>query len=127
MAKAEYEYKVISKIDNENISKKLKPLFLELKTGEIITITSFFLRHKLTLGFKNDESAKNCISNAFKIAYELNLIERINDKAVPEWFKKLDTVSFWQSQLRGSKFKNPSRVNTNTTKIQGDWVPTAPK
>lgn len=46
------------------------------------------------------------------------MIERINNKAVPEWFKKLDTVSFWQSQLRGSKFKNPTRVNTNTTKIQ---------
>ena len=118
MAKAEYEYKMISNIDNQNISKKLRPILLELKIGEVITTKSFFYKHKLTLGFKNDESAKNCISNAFKIAYELNMIERINNKAVPEWFKKLDTVSFWQSQLRGSKFKNPSRVNTNTTKIQ---------
>ncbi len=114
MGKAKYEYKVISNIDDQNISKKLRPIFLELKIGEVITTKSFFNKHKLTLGFKNDESAKNCISSAFKIAYELDMIERINNKAVPEWFKKLDTVSFWQSQLRGSKFKNPSSVNTNT-------------
>ena len=118
MGKAKYEYKVISNIDDQNISKKLRPIFLELKIGEVITTKSFFNKHKLTLGFKNDESAKNCISSAFKIAYELDMIERINNKAVPEWFKKLDTVSFWQSQLRGSKFKNPSSVNTNTTKTQ---------
>ena len=32
--------------------------------------------------------------------------------------KKLDTVVFWQSQLRGSRFKNSTRENTNTTKTQ---------
>ena len=118
MSKSEYQYKVISKIDNENISKKLRPILLELNVGELISTKSFFDKHKDMLCFKNDESAKNCISNALKIAYESNRIERTNDKAVPKWFKKLDSVSFWISQLRGSKFKNPSRVNINTTQTQ---------
>ena len=117
MLKGSYQYKVISKIDNENISKKLRPILLELNVGELISTKSFFDKHKDMLGFKNDESAKKCISNALKIACESNRIERIN-KAMPEWFKKLDTVSFWQSQLRGSKFKNSNIVNNNTTKTQ---------
>lgn len=44
MAKAEYEYKVISNIDDQNISKKLRPILLELKIGEVITTKSFFLQ-----------------------------------------------------------------------------------
>ena len=118
MPKAKHEYKVISKIDNENISKKLRPILLELNVGELISTKSLFNKHKDMLGFQNDESAKVSISIALRIAYESNRIERVNSNTVPEWFKKLDSVSFWTSQLRGSKFKNHNKANMSTTKTQ---------
>ena len=38
------------------------------------------------------------------------MIQRTGNAAVPEWFKNIDTVSFWQSQLRGSKFKKKTSM-----------------
>ncbi len=118
MTKEEHQYRVISKMDCKKISKKLRSTILELNVGDEISVKSFFEKHKQALDFKNDRTARNRIANAFKIAHVENTIERINDPAAPEWFKKLDTVSFWQLQLRGSKFKNSDGTKTSTTKTQ---------
>lgn len=116
--KIEYKYKVISKIDSKKIPFKLKKIFSGIKIGEIISTKSIFAEHKSSLIVNNNnKSTKNIITSAIRTAKKSKMIQRIDDNSIPEWFKVLDTVSFWQAQLRGSKFKN-TKKNTNTTKTQ---------
>jgi len=63
--KIEYEYKVVSKIDSEKISIKLRPVLSQIKIGEMISTKSFFDKNKSILSFKSKEYGKNIISNAF--------------------------------------------------------------
>ena len=119
MPKTQYEYRIVSKIDKDDgISKRLGTILSELKIGDTVTAKSLFCKHGDTLGYKNDRSAIRHISCALKIACELKKIQRINDSGPPQWFKKLDTVSFWTSQLRGNKFKNHDRTSTTIRSTQ---------
>ncbi len=122
MSKIQYEYIVVSKIDKNvvGISKKLRPILSELEVGDTVTVKSLFSKHKDILGFKNDRYVINDITHALKVACESKKIQRTNNATIPQWFKSLDTVSFWTSQLRGSKFKNQNKISTsiNSTQLQ---------
>jgi len=56
---------------------------------------------------------KGYIVSVIKMAHDRGYVKRIDDKFIPEWFKSLRTVSYWQSQLRGSRLKN---INSKTRK-----------
>ena len=96
------------------------PILAKLNIGEIIGSKTIYDKYNSELDFKSKAVAKRTITVALKIAYESKSIQRINpnDQTAPEWFKQLDTVSFWQAQLRGSRFKNIKSPIYNGTKMQ---------
>jgi len=114
----EYKYKVISKIEHEKIHPKLRDVLSKINIGETISVNTLFDKHISVLGFNSKVTAKNYISEAIKTAYKLETITRIDNISVPDWFMRLETVSFWQSQLRGSKLKNIKSTHISTTKSQ---------
>lgn len=118
MAATENIYKVVSKIEDKRIHNKLRPILSKINIDEIISVNKLFDEYASILNFNSKSTAKNNMSEALKIANKLQMIIRIDDKAVPDWFKKLDTISFWQSQLRGNKLKNTKSNSISTTKSQ---------
>lgn len=68
--------------------------------------------------YKNEKYAKATISHAIKHARDLGILQRCDNVSVPDWFEQLKTVSYWQSQLRGSKVKNIPSKNIVSTKTQ---------
>jgi len=66
--------------------------------------------------YRDTQSAKTAISHAVKYARESGFLQRCDDTFIPDWFVKLRTVSYWQSQLRGSRLKN-SKNDSSTKKM----------
>jgi len=116
--RAECKYKVISKIEHEKIHPKLRDVLSKINIGETISINTLFDKYISVLDFSSKVTAKNYIYEAIKTAYQLKTIIRIDDMSVPGWFMELETVSFWQSQLRGTKLKNIKSTHISTTKSQ---------
>ncbi len=56
MSKAEYEYRVVSKIDVivVGINKRIRHMLSELEIGDTVTAKLLFCKHKDILGFKSD-------------------------------------------------------------------------
>lgn len=110
-------YQVVSKIIIPN--HKLSQIFSVLKPGQTISSKFLFEQHKekLLSLYRNENTIQTDISRAIKNAREEGLLQRHDDLQIPEWFTQLQTVSYWQSQLRGNKQKN--NLNTvNSTKHQ---------
>ena len=114
----EYKYKVISKIEHKKIHPKLRDVLSKINVGETISVNTLFNKYISVLGFNSKVTAKNYISEAIKTAYKLEAIARIDNISVSAWFMGLETISFWQSQLRGNKLKNIKSTNISTTKSQ---------
>jgi len=118
------QYKVLTEFDIR-MPSKLTDMFSSISIGKEISTSSLFLENKLSLTkLYGDDPAKQSaikqlISKTIKQAYEANIIQKIdNGKSIPSWFEKMDTVSYWQAQLRGSKQKRIKGNDRNTTKRQ---------
>lgn len=101
-------YTVTSEINLNNITTKLKDLFSQVNVGDTISSNSFFEKHELILlkRYDNPSSAKRAITPVIRKALDTRNIQRIDDKFIPDWFRELRTISYWQSQLRGNRQKN---------------------
>ena len=101
------------------LAPRFKHILLLAPDDESMSSVSLFDKNKKELLqiYKNEKHAKNTISQAIKHARDLGILQRCDDISIPEWFKSLSTVSYWQSQIRGSKMKNTSK-NTVSTKSQ---------
>ena len=118
------QYEVLTEFDIQ-IPSKLKDVFSSIPIGKEISTSLLFSDNKsLLTKLCGDDPAKQSvikqsISRIIKQAYETNILQKVdNDKSIPDWFEKMDTVSYWQSQLRGSKQKRIKENDRNTTKRQ---------
>ncbi len=102
------------------MAPRFKHILSLVPENETISSVSFFEKHKeeLLQIYKNEKYAKATISQAIKCARDLSVLQRCDEISTPEWFEKLKTVSYWQSQLRGSRVKNSSPKNNISTKTQ---------
>jgi len=102
------DYNVTSVINHKDIPLKLRDLFSQVKMGETISSNSFFEEYKSILLQRYDKqsSAKRAITLVIRKASALDAIQRVDDKFIPDGFRELRTVSYWQSQLRGNRQKN---------------------
>jgi hypothetical protein len=102
------DYNVTSVINHKDIPLKLRDLFSQVKMGETISSNSFFEEYKSILLQRYDKqsSAKRAITLVMRKASSLNTLQRIDNKFIPDGFRELRTVSYWQSQLRGNRQKN---------------------
>jgi len=124
MSKDAFEYKVMSKINLNNIPSKLKDLLSQIREGDKVSSNSFLERHKSILlqRYGKSATAKRSINLVMKEALDSGTLQRIDDKFVPEWFKELRTVSYWQSQLRGNRQKNSKgRQSTKSQYLYQLW------
>ena len=117
MARTRIEYTIIAEIDHKKIPAKILPVFSKLKIGDKFTPKSLFDKYGCEIDIASDHYTMLEISRTSRIACQENMLERINSLSAPRWFKDLETI-FWQSQLRGRKFKNRHASNTASTKSQ---------
>ncbi len=103
----------------DTLAPRFKHILLLVPDNENISSVSLFDKNKKELLqiYKNEKYPKATISQAIKHARDLGILQRCDDISIPEWFKNLNTVSYWQSQIRGSKVKNTSK-NIVSTKSQ---------
>ena len=111
------KYIMISKI-NDTLEPRFKAVLSLLIVGETISSGSLFDKHraKLLQRYKDEKNAKVEIAHAIKRACDLGILKRCDDTFIPEWFERLRTVSYWQSQLRGNRLKNQKEITRASTK-----------
>ncbi len=113
-----FRYKIIK--TGSGYPKRFAVIISEFVIGDTISSDSLFQRHKEELLQKHSKpsSVKSVISQAMVWSKKQGIIERYDELSVPKWFEELKTVHYWQAQLRGSRFKNLTRKNANSTKTQ---------
>ncbi len=120
MNKPHYEYRIIQKIDADllpkRVPKRIRTIISSISPDDIVSSASILTKYGQELGEINAHYPKNVISFALHAAYKMNLVERLNDNQIPDWFQNLDTVVYWSSQLRGSRYKNTKDVGTGGTR-----------
>jgi hypothetical protein len=88
------------------------------KNHEVFSI-QYFLDRKYEL-FKNETVHDNLeliIKTAFELGVTIGILKKLECSiSCPQWFKDLETISYWQSQLRSSKFKNNIGATKQSTK-----------
>ena len=116
MSKPVYQYRVISEIRGP-VPKKLESVFSVLRVGDVISAKSLIANNQDKIPKDQSKSTfMRLISTGIKTAHDKGFLQRIDDKFVPEWFCNLDTISYWQSQLRGSRLKNGNGKSANGTR-----------
>ena len=118
MGSLERKYEVVSTIKHKTIPPKLQTPLSKIRIGEIVSVKNLCEKYVSELVFPNENTAKNNVSRAIKVAFDQKMIVRIDESRVPDWFVKLETISFWQNQLRGAKVKNDKSKYISTTKNQ---------
>jgi len=100
------------------MDSRLGELLSTCVINEEISSKSLFENNeeKLLEKYKDEKTAKVIVGRVIGQAKKLGIIQRCDNTFVPEWFEKLETISYWQSQLRGNKSKNSSNKSTRTTK-----------
>ena len=105
-------------MQDRGIPKALREMFLGIRVGQTVSVESLFQDFiQKVPDAASRRSLKRSISFGIKAAYNAGLLQRVDSRSIPEWFRSLQTVSYWQSQLRGSKLKNGKRT-FNDTKSQ---------
>ena len=124
MPKQACDYLVISEITDKLVPYKLKIVFSHIQEEETISTESVFQKNKTYLlnTYKNELQSKINISSTMKKAHDQGLLKRIDDRFMPEWFTSLGTVSYWQSQLRGSRMKNPISENRSKDSTKAQYL-----
>lgn len=122
-------FKIIKKYEpsKTDVRKKYHEIFSMFpNTGSEITIKNFYKIHgKHLFPSCTTDSAKTILSTCFKTAISIGILEKVDDqKSTPDWFSGLESISYWQSLLRGSKFTHLKKDNNKTTKknyLYGLW------
>ncbi len=62
-------------------------------------------------------SYRTAVQTALKIGIKEGILKKeIGENKVPSWFKELDSILYWQDQLRSSKYQNLEKIITSTKK-----------
>jgi len=120
-------YEVISTkpIDNTKIPKKLEQILQKEVVGNKFTISEIIDKYATTIfsNYKTRQITYNAISNFLPIAKKAGLIMIIQERDMPGWFESLETVKYWQRQLRGSRLKHKKgKSGTNKQYLYHLWV-----
>ena len=119
-------YEVMSKPDNNaKIPAKLDQILQSETVGSRFTISEIIDKYAATIfsNYKTRQVTYNAISNFLPIAKKAGLIKTIQERDMPEWFESLETVKYWQRQLRGSRLKHEKgKSSTNKQYLYHLWV-----
>ena len=114
MSKQTYQYRVLSQIRDKAIPKRLRKMFAGIGVGQVISAKS--LLQDCTHKSSDSMALGREIAYAIRAAHDAGLLQRVDCNFVPEWFRSLQTVSYWQSQLRTSRLKNISANSSTSTR-----------
>ncbi len=113
-------YEVISTTSKPNIKipGKLRLILSDEAIGNQFTLSEILDKYSTSFsGYKTKQGAYNALVNALSIAKTAGLVKSTHKKSdIPEHFETLETVAYWQSQLRGSRFKHST--NKSSTRKQ---------
>ena len=119
-------YEVMSKPDNNaKIPAKLDQILQSETVGSRFTISEIIDKYAATIfsNYKTRQVTYNAISNFLPIAKKAGLIKTVQERDMPEWFESLETVKYWQRQLRGSRLKHEKgKSSTNKQYLYHLWV-----
>ena len=92
----------------------MQKILSQEKIGTTFTILSLVKKYRKThlSGYVSDETARSAVIHYLSIGKKAGILQKINKPGIPLWFIELETISYWQSQLRGSKFKNMTEKST---------------
>jgi len=108
-------HKVIQVFDEKidypyHITKQYKKILSSLKQGETFDAIRFQDNYVKKFTKADDiRGIRNITSNCFRIGKKIGVLELVNDDRIPLPFREflqLESVDYWQSQLRKSKTKN---------------------
>jgi len=114
--KQSYIYKVVEH------NQKFSSLFNKIEfpqIGQRVSVHSLFENNKTILLKMCNNKKGNALVKSQKMitfARDHNMIERIDEYHLPEWFRQINSIQYWQSQLRGNRQKNV-KATQDSTKI----------
>lgn len=95
-------------------SKKLSPNIMQLLKF-INTKQQFSINDECFVQIRAESQPR--LVHAIKTALKIGMIKPNKAEAmIPRWFEELNSVSYWQKQLRGSMFKNSDCKSGTTTR-----------
>ena len=120
-------YEVISVTPRSDIKlpEKLQLILSHESVGSIFTISEILNKYYTSIlsGYKTKEVAYNTLVNLLSIAKKEELVKTTYKRTIPTYFENLETVSYWQSQLRGSRFKHSEgKSSTRKQYLYHLWV-----
>lgn len=95
--------------------------------GDTFSPSQFYDKHSklMTSNNRTELSARSVLSVSIKIGTQIKVLRKnVSSATVPQWFKELETVTYWSGQLRGSKMKNVKVGNRGTVRslyVQHLW------
>ncbi len=122
--RAHVKYEVIQVYDpsknyTEHIQKRWGEILEKFDTmGYTFSPKDFYNQNKSMMESKNrsKNSAKSILTMSLNLGTKIGVLKKRDESAVPDWFKELESVKYWQDQLRGDKRKNLKVGSTGTTK-----------
>ncbi len=130
MAKVISTYCVVKPYDENSLKQhyphRIKTLLSKFNTKNYEFTPAEFIRDfkKLTIPTCSITSYRSALQIALKSGLdEKILIRKTGESHTPEWFKHLESVIYWQEQLRSSKYYNLEKrvVTTQSTYLSHLW------
>ena len=120
-------YEIVSTNPSNTIKipKKLQAIMQNETVGNRFTISEIIDKYASTIfsNYKTRQITYNAISNFLPIAKKAGLIKTVQERDMPKWFESLETVKYWQRQLRGSRLKHEKgKSGTNKQYLYHLWV-----
>ncbi len=112
-----YEVISITPKPEMKIPEKLQSILSHESIGNKFTISEILNKYDTSIlsGYKTKDVAYNTLVNILSIATSMGLVKATHNSNIPKHFESLETVAYWQSQLRGSRFKH-SKGKSSTRK-----------
>lgn len=114
--KQSYIYKVVE--HNQEFSSLFNKIDFP-QIGQTISVNSLFENNKtILLEICNNKKGNALAKSQKMITFAKNhkMIKRIDENYLPEWFAKIKSIQYWQSQLRGNRQKNVKTTQNSTKK-----------
>lgn len=112
-----YEILSITQKYRIKIPEKLQLILSHESIGNKFTISEILNKYYTSIlsGYKTKEGVYNTLVNILSIAKSAGLVKTTNNRNISKHFESLETVTYWQSQLRCSRFKH-SKGKSSTRK-----------
>jgi len=120
-----YEIISITPKPEMKIPEKLQLILSHESIGNKFTISKILDKYDTSIlsGYKTKEVAYNTLVNILSIAKSMGLVKTTHKSSIPGHFETLETVVYWQSQLRGSRFKHSEgKSSTRKQYLYHLWV-----